>query len=117
MACPLFFDKKGANNMAKNKFYTKTKVINGTKYVAQFSGLSNWVRALDSSYIEGTNQISTEALANYILENVIVEPKGLTIDDFETMKEFNAVTNFGRDVAQGLFRDETTDDTADKEKG
>lgn len=103
--------------MAINKFYTKEKIVNGVKYVAQFNGLSNWIKALDNSYVDGTNQISTEKLATYIFENVIVEPKGLTIDDFETMKDFNEVTNFGRDVAQGLFRDKATDKTTSKEKG
>lgn len=91
--------------MAKNKFYTVDKEINGVKYVAQFNGLSCALRAVDSSYIEGTNNTSIESLAQYIFNNVIVEPKGLTIDDFEDLDEFNEVVGFGREVMQGKFRD------------
>lgn len=86
------------------KFYTKEKEINGIKYVAQFNGLSFALRAVDENYIEGTSNVSNERLAQYILDKVIVEPKGLQIDDFETMEELNEVTEFGRDVMQGKFR-------------
>ena len=91
---------------ANKKFYTATKEINGKKYTAQFNGLSCALRAVDSTYIEGTNNTSVEKLADYIFHNVIVEPKGLTIDDFESMEEFNEVVSFGRDVMQGKFRPE-----------
>ena len=73
---------------ANKKFYTATKEINGKKYTAQFNGLSCALRAVDSTYIEGTNNTSVEKMADYIFQNVIVEPKGLTIDDFESMEEF-----------------------------
>ena len=91
---------------ANKKFYTATKEINGKKYTAQFNGLSCALRAVDSTYIEGTNNTSVEKMADYIFQNVIVEPKGLTIDDFESMEEFNDVVSFGRDVMQGKFRPE-----------
>ena len=91
---------------ANKKFYTATKELNGTKYTAQFNGLSCALRAVDSTYIEGTNNTSVEKMADYIFQNVIVEPKGLTIDDFESMEEFNEVVSFGRDVMQGKFRPE-----------
>lgn len=90
--------------MDKNKFYTVEKVFNGKKYVAQFSGVSTAVRAIDSSYIEGTSTTSTEKLGQYILDNIIVEPKGLTADSFETLEEYNEVTTWGRDVMYGKFR-------------
>lgn len=102
--------------MEKNKFYTVEKEFNGTKYVAQFSGVSTAVRAIDSSYIEGTSTTSTEKLGQYILDNIIVDPKGLTADDFETMEEYNAVTTWGRDVMYGKFRDRA-DAGAGKAKG
>ena len=92
--------------IANKKFYTATKEINGKKYTAQFNGLSCALRAVDSTYIEGTNNTSVEKMADYIFQNVIVEPKGLTIDDFESMEEFNEVVSFGRDVMQGKFRPE-----------
>ena len=91
---------------ANKKFYTATKEINGKKYTAQFNGLSCALRAVDSTYIAGTNNTSVEKMADYIFQNVIVEPKGLTIDDFESMEEFNEVVSFGRDVMQGKFRPE-----------
>lgn len=90
--------------MEKNKFYTVEKEFNGKKYVAQFSGVSTAVRAIDSSYISGTNTTSTEKLGQYVLDNVIVEPKGLTPDDFESLDEYNEVTTWGRDVMYGRFR-------------
>lgn len=93
--------------MDKDKFYTVAKEINGKKYVAQFSGISAACRAVDSTYIDGSSNTSTEKLGNYILDHVIVEPKGLTIDDFKTMEEFNEVTRWGRDVMYGKFRDNT----------
>lgn len=91
--------------MANVKFYTKEKEINGKKYVAQFNGLSASLAAIDKTYIDGTTTTSVEKMTNYILENVIVDPKGLTADDFDSMEELNEVIAFGRDVMQGKFRD------------
>lgn len=102
--------------MDRNKFYTVEKEFNGKKYVAQFSGISAAVRAIDSSYIDGTGTTSTEKLGQYILNNIIVEPKGLTADDFETMEEYNEVTVWGRDVMYGKFRNGTDPGTG-KTKG
>ena len=98
--------------MEKNKFYTVTREINGTKYVAQFNGLSCAVRAVDRSYIDDTQTTSVEKFANYLFENVIVEPKGLSIDDFDSMEELNEVTKFAREVMQGKFRDKANKTTA-----
>lgn len=96
-----------------NKFYTCEKEINGKKYVAQFNGLSAAIQAIDNSYVEGSQNTSIEKLTKYILQNVIVEPKGLSIDDFETMEELNDVIRFGRSVMEGKFR-ETSDKGAKK---
>ena len=87
------------------KFYTVNKEINGTNYVCQFNGISAALRAVDESYIEGTNNTSVEKLATYLFDHVVVEPKGLTIDDFESMEEFNEVIGFARQVMQGDFRE------------
>lgn len=100
--------------MNKN-FYTVKKVIGGKEYVAQFSGVSTAVRAIDSSYIDGTSTTSTEKLGQFILDNIIVEPKGLKIDDFDSLEEFNEVTRWGRDVMYGNFRNK--DKSADKDAG
>ena len=92
--------------MATNKkFYTVKKEINGKEYIAQFSGISAAVKAVDASYIEGTSNISIEKLSEYLFANIIVEPKNLTIDDFESMDEFNEVVAFARKTMQGEFRD------------
>lgn len=90
--------------MAK-KFYTVEKEINGKKYVAQFNGISAAIDAVDSSYIDGSSNVSMGKLSKYILSNVIVEPKNLTADDFETLDEFSEVISWGREVMQGDFRD------------
>lgn len=101
--------------MKENKFYTRKKTINGVEYTAQFSGISTALRAVDGSYIEGTNVNSSEKLGQYILDNIIVEPKGLTADDFETLEDYNAVTTWARDVMYGKFRDEPDAVSAKKE--
>lgn len=95
--------------MEKNKFYTAEKEINGKKYVAQFSGVSTAVKAVDSSYIDGSSNTSTEKLGGFILKNIIVEPAGLTIDDFDTLEEFNEVVSWARDVMYGKFRNDSND--------
>lgn len=101
--------------MAK-KFYQRKKTINGVEYVAQFNGLSAALSAVDETYIQGTETTSMKLLSQYIFENVIVEPRGLTADDFETMEELNEVLRFGREVMQGKFRDRK-DAGAEKEEG
>lgn len=42
------------------KFYTVEKKINGKNYKAQFSGLSVALKAVDESYIDGSNNTSLE---------------------------------------------------------
>ena len=92
--------------MADNKFYQVKKVIGNTEYIAQFAGISVALKALDASYIEGTSNTSVEKLSNYLFEHIIVEPKGLKIDDFDSLDEFNEVVAFARGVMQGKFRNE-----------
>lgn len=99
--------------MAK-KPYTIEKEINGVKYVAQFNGISAALEAVDGCYVDGTSNISTMKLNKYLLDNVIVEPKGLTVDDFDTVEDLNAVTSFAREVMQGNFRDKAQQGATDK---
>ena len=98
--------------MAK-KFYTVNKTIGETVYVAQFNGISAALKAIDASYIEGTSNTSLAKLSEYLLSNVIVEPKGLTADDFGSMEEFNEVIAFAREVMQGTIK---PDQDSEKEK-
>ncbi|MBQ3285388.1 MAG: hypothetical protein IJH40_07080 [Ruminococcus sp.] len=99
-------------------FYEVSKEIRGKKYTAQFSGLSTALKAVDSCYIEGTNNTSTVKMTEYLFNNVLVEPKGLKIDDFEDMDEYNEVVGFAREVMQGKFRQEANKTAAEeKSKG
>ena len=102
--------------MANDKFYTVEKEINGKKYVAQFSGLSTGLKIMDECYIDGSDNLSTFKLAERIFDRIIVEPKGLSIDDFDTIKEFNEVITWAQDVMQGNFRTETKQSES-KKKG
>ena len=99
-----------------SKFYTVEKEINGTTYVAQFNGIGAALDAADSFYMEGSSNISMAKLTKYILANVIVEPKGLTADDFDNMDDLTEVVTFGRQVMQGDFRDKKNDEKATKPK-
>ena len=92
-----------------NKFYTVKKEINGKEYTAQFSGISAALKAVDASYIDDSNNTSVEKLAEYLFNNIIVEPKGLTPDDFDSLTEFNEVVAFARGVMQGEFRKEAVE--------
>ena len=92
------------------------KEINGKKYVAQFSGISTGLKIMDSCYIDGSDNLSTFKLAEQIFDKIIVEPKGLTIDDFDTIKDFNEVITWAQDVMQGNFRPETKQNEG-KKKG
>lgn len=89
-----------------NNFYQVEKEIRGKKYTFQFNGISAALRAVDESYIEGSSNTSTIKMAEYLFNHVVVEPKNLAIDDFESMDEFNEVIAFARKVMQGEFRGE-----------
>lgn len=97
--------------MAKKPYNVK-KMIGGVEYTAQFNGINAALEAVDNSYIDGTQNISAKKMAAYMLDNVIVDPKGLTPDDFDTLDELNAVTDFARDVMHGLFRDKANEGAA-----
>lgn len=86
------------------KFYTVDKTIKGNDYKAQFNGLSVALRAVDESYIENSNNTSVKKMAQFLFDNVIVEPKGLTVDSFDNMDELNEVIEFARNVMQGELK-------------
>lgn len=83
------------------KFYQVERTINGKKYVAQFNGISAALKMTDNSYIDGSNNQSLEKMTKYMLTNVIVEPSGLTVDDFDNFEELNEVIGFAREVMTG----------------
>lgn len=96
-----------------SKPYTVEKTIRGKKYKAQFNGLSAALNAIDESYIEGSNNTSLVKLSKYLFEHVIVEPKKLTVDDFDDMEELNEVISFAREVMQGDFREKKNESATD----
>ena len=95
-----------AKSEVNNKFYQVKKTIGVKEYIAQFSGISMSMKAVDSCYIENSRNISSEKMTQYILDNVIVEPKGLKIDDFDSLEELQEVTEFGQKVMGGSLRSE-----------
>ncbi len=92
--------------MSKSKFYQRKKVIRGKEYTAQYSGLRAAAQIVDSNYIDGTSNLSIEKVNDYILGNIIVDPPGLSMDDFDDQETLNEVVKFGREVAQGKFREQ-----------
>ena len=100
--------------MENSKFYQVKKTINGVEYTAQFNGISAALKAVDDSYIEGSNNTSVYKLSEYLFKNVIVNPTGLTADDFDNMDDFNEVVTFAREVMQGNFRAEKIDSKTNK---
>lgn len=99
------------------KFYSVEKEINGKKYVFQFNGVLAALEAVDNSYIDGTSNTSLVKLSKYLFEHVVVEPKGLTPDDFEDISEFNEVVGVARQVLQGEFRAEKDENAANAKSG
>lgn len=97
--------------MANN--YQITKEIRGKNYTAQYAGIRVAMRMIDETYIEGSKNTSMEKLAEFVFEHGIVEPKGLSIDDFDNMEELNEVVSFGSDVIQAKFRDEAKQSAAE----
>ena len=94
--------------------YTVEKEINGKKYIAQFNGLSFAQETIDKCYIDDSRNISTSKLTKQLFEHVIVDPKGLTADDFDTMDELSEVTDFAGGVMRGDFRDKAVKTAAPK---
>lgn len=98
-----------------SKTYTVEKEIKGKKYTAQFNGLSAALEAVDNTYLDGSSNTSMVKMTDYLFENVIVEPKGLTVDDFEDMEEMSEVVNFARRVMQGELKSKSDDGKKSKE--
>lgn len=89
----------------KIKFYQRVKTINGVEYTAQYSGLRTAAQMVDQNYIDGSSNLSVEKINDYVLGNIIVKPSGLSMDDFDDQDTLNEVVKFGREVAQGKFRE------------
>lgn len=71
------------DRLSNNETFTYTDK-NGYeyKYVLQFPGITRAYEMLDNATM-ANGQISKAVLANEYIENVVVEPAGLTLDDFD----------------------------------
>lgn len=92
--------------MADVQFEKVTEEINGVKYTAQYYGLRQAMRAAKVYTNPETGKPDPEKLADYVFENVIVEPSGLSIESFSTFAELNPVVLFAQRVLDGNFRRE-----------
>jgi hypothetical protein len=99
--------------MIKN--YMITHEINGTKYTAQFSGLSAWYRLLDMAKNDNGEGVSNEKFAAETLKLGLVEPK-MTVDDFGDADELEEVLKFVQNVMKGKFRGEVNTESRTKAK-
>lgn len=79
----------------------KTRTINGVEYTAKYSGVLTSLRMIDSCYIDGSSNTSMAKTYEYLFKNVIVEPKNLQADDFESIEDLNEVVAFATEVMQG----------------
>lgn len=93
----LSIDEFGSDKVGE----TKTKKIGNVEYTAKFDGIMTALKAIDNSYIDGTENTSLEKLSKYLFDNVIVKPENLSIDDFDSMDDFNEVVAFAREAMQG----------------
>ena len=99
------------------KFYQVSKEINGVKYTAQFSGLSAWLRCTESAkQDDGTGESTNVKVYETVFDAGLIEPKGLKVDDFDSMEDLDAVFGFVSGVMKGKFRTQA-EEKGTKEKG
>lgn len=79
----------------------QTKVIDGVEYRAKFDGLLTALRSVDESYDDEGEGTDIDKLAEYLFEHIIVKPKDLTVDSFETLDTFKKVVRFAQETMQG----------------
>lgn len=94
------------------KPFTKVKkMINGTEYTAQFNGFAESYKFVDA-ITDANMKPSLYKGAEYLFENVLVEPKK-SFNDFESREELDEVIAFLTEVKDGTFREETDEGTAE----
>lgn len=109
----MLFILKGVLNIMENKFYKVTQEIDGKKYTGQFNGLSQVfdMQNICKSVYDGQVVLDEKKTSEYALENVIVDPPHLTIDDFDNLDTLNKVLEFARGIMSGNFRDQAIKNT------
>lgn len=95
--------------MAKVQPYKVTKEIDGVKYTAQFSGASMALQALDAAS-DGNGGRSEMKYAEFLLKNIVVNPKNIDMDAFDTYEKLSNVTTFAASVMRGELADEKDTD-------
>lgn len=94
--------KMSINDFGADKIgNTKEKTINGVKYVAKFDGALTALKSTDNCRADGTKNLSMLKMAEYLFENIIVEPANLNVDDFDNMDDINEIIEFASEVMKG----------------
>ena len=91
--------------MAKVQSYKVTKEIDGVEYTAQFAGCSIALKATDDCK-DKNGEVSNLKLSQFLLDHIIVNPAGLTVDDFEDVEKLGNVTSFAGEVMSGKIKPE-----------
>lgn len=73
------------------------------EYTFQYPGMRTTMEMLDSSRMPN-GLVSRTALADLLLENVVIEPRNLTIDDFDERPGMNELVD-AADEFLGQFND------------
>ena len=98
-----------------SKGYKITKTIDGVEYTAQFAGCSVALKATDECKDKDGN-LSNFKTSQYLLDNVIVKPRGLTVDDFDDVEKLGNVTAFAGEVMSGKLKPEEEKEEKPKKK-
>lgn len=89
------------------------KEIGGVKFKACYKGIETSNRIQDESLIEGTNIMSTLKLAQHLFDEIIIEPKKLSFDYFDSFENsleiIDEVIGFGVNAMLGRNGRELTD--------
>ena len=93
-----------------DNFKQHKKEINGTVYTAQFNNLRETIRSKKIYTDPVTGRMDTEKLYDYLFQNVIVDPPGLKIEDFDDLDELSEVALFGLQVLNNRFRESGTNE-------
>lgn len=94
-----------------DKTRTEEMTLNGVTYKAQFNGTRNALTAINK-YKDKEVEFD-----DYLLQDVIVEPKGLSLDDFDDVGEAAAVIRWASRVLQGIFRNRKANTGSSEEAG
>ncbi len=98
-------EKNGSNFARKIFFHVKFGInaFNKFKVFAQFNGIALAAEMSDAVKDKNGN-FSMQKAAKFAFDNILVEPKGTTMDSFDDMDTMVEVVTFCMSVANGQFR-------------